>query len=56
MCLAEQYTSAKVTLAVVRAFRALQPSMPPPDYQDIFLKELIAAGLDSTTVNGLLNL
>jgi len=33
--LREQYTSAKATPAIVQAFRALQPGMPPPDYQDV---------------------
>jgi hypothetical protein len=51
--LREHYTSAKATPAIVQAFRALHPSTPPPDYQGVFLKELVAAGLDSTTVNGL---
>jgi hypothetical protein len=53
--LREQYTSAKATPAIVQAFRALKPSTPPPDYQDFFLKELVAAGLDSATVNRLVN-
>ena len=53
--LREHYTSAKATPAIVQAFRALQPSTPPPDYQSVFLKELVAAGLDATTVNGLLS-
>jgi hypothetical protein len=49
------YASAKATAAIVHAFQALQPKTPPPDYQDVFLKELISAGLDSTTVNSLVN-
>jgi hypothetical protein len=53
--LREQYTSAKATPAIVRAFRALKPSTPPPDYQDVFLKELVEAGLDSATVGRLVN-
>jgi hypothetical protein len=53
--LRKQYTSAKATPAIVQAFRALQPTTPPPDYQDVFLKELVAAGLDSATVNRLVN-
>jgi zinc ribbon protein len=53
--LREQYTSAKATPAIVRAFQALQPGTPPPDYQDIFLKELVKAGLDRATVNKLVN-
>ena len=53
--LREQYTSAKATPAIIQAFRALQPNTPPPDYQDVFLKELVAAGLDSATVNRLVN-
>jgi hypothetical protein len=53
--LREQYTAAKATPAIVKAFQALQPSTPPPDYQDVFLKELVAAGLDSATVNRLVN-
>ncbi|MET4388906.1 transcription initiation factor TFIIIB Brf1 subunit/transcription initiation factor TFIIB [Bradyrhizobium sp. F1.4.3] len=50
----DKYTSAKATPAIVQAFRKLKPSTPPQDYQDIFLKELVAAGLDSATVNRLL--
>ena len=53
--LREQYTSAKATPAVVQAFLALKPSTPPPDYQDVFLKEPVAAGLDSETVSRLVN-
>jgi hypothetical protein len=53
--LRKQYTSAKATPAIVQAFRALHPSTPPPDYQDAFLNELIAAGLDSATVHRLIN-
>jgi hypothetical protein len=53
--LREQYTSAKATPAIVQAYRALHPSEPPPDYQAVFLKELVAAGLDETTVNRLLS-
>jgi zinc ribbon protein len=53
--LRERYTSAKATPAIVQAFRALRPTTPPPDYQDLFLKELVAAGLDSATVNSLIN-
>ena len=53
--LREQYTSAKTTPAIVQAFRAVKPSTPPPDYQDVFLKELVAAGLDSETVSRLVN-
>jgi hypothetical protein len=49
-----QYTTAKATPAIVQAFQALQPSTPPPDYQAIFLKELVAAKLDSEMVNKLL--
>jgi hypothetical protein len=52
--LREQYTWVKVTPAIVQAFRALQPSTPPPNYQDVFLKELVTAGLDSATVNKLI--
>jgi hypothetical protein len=40
---------------IVQAFRALKPSTPPPDYPDVFLKELVAAGLDSATVGRLVN-
>jgi hypothetical protein len=50
-----QYTPAKATPAIVQAFQALQPGTPPPDYQAIFLKELVAAKLDPDTVNKLLN-
>ena len=53
--LREQYTSAKATPAIVQAFRALQLNTPPPDYEAVFLKELVAAGLDPTTANRLLN-
>jgi hypothetical protein len=53
--LREHYTSNKATPAIVRAFRSLKPSTPPPDYQDIFLKELVAGGLDSVTVSELVN-
>ena len=53
--LREQYTAAKATPAIVKAFQALRLSMPPPDYQDVFLKNLVAAGLDSATVNRLVN-
>jgi hypothetical protein len=53
--LRERYTSAKATPAIVQAFRALKPSTPPPDYQDVFLKELVAAGLDSETVSRFVN-
>jgi hypothetical protein len=53
--LREHYTSAKATSAIVQAYRALHPSEPPPDYQAVFLKELVAAGLDETTVNRLLS-
>src|SRR5260370_32033042 len=49
--LRQHYISAKATPAIVQAFRALQPSTPPPNYQDVFLKALVAAGLDSGTVN-----
>ena len=51
--LREQYTPDKATPAIVQAFRALHPSTPAPDYQDVFLKGLVAAGLDSATVNRL---
>jgi len=37
----------------VKAFRALQPSIPPPDYEHAFLNELVAAGLDPATVKSL---
>jgi zinc-ribbon domain len=53
--LREQYTSTKATPAIVRAYQALHPSEPPPDYQAVFLKELVAAELDPTTVNRLLS-
>jgi hypothetical protein len=53
--LREHYTSAKATPAIVHAYRALHPSEQPPDYQAVFLKELVAAGLDETTVNRLLS-
>jgi ribosomal protein L40E len=54
--LREQYTSAKATPAIVRAFQSLKPSTTPtPDYQDIFLKQLVEAGLESATVNKLVN-
>lgn len=53
--LRKQYTSAKATPAIVHAFRTLRPRTPPQDYQDLFLKALVAAGLDSSTVTKLLN-
>ena len=53
--LREHYTSAKATPAIVQAYRALHPSEPPSDYRTVFLKELVAAGLDETTVNTLLS-
>ncbi|MEA2897619.1 MAG: zinc-ribbon domain [Bradyrhizobium sp.] len=53
--LREKYTSLKATPAIVKAFQALKPSMPPPDYQGVFLKGLVAAGLDSETVSRLVN-
>jgi hypothetical protein len=53
--LRSRYGAAKATEAIVKAFREFQPSTPPPDYQDIFLKGLRAAGLDSATANELLN-
>jgi hypothetical protein len=53
--LREHYMPAKATPAIVQAFRALRPSTPPPDYQDVFLKGLVAAGLDAATVNRLVN-
>jgi hypothetical protein len=53
--LREHYTSTKATPAIVQAYRALHPSEPPSDYRTVFLKELVAAGLDETTVNTLLS-
>jgi hypothetical protein len=53
--LREQVHVCKATPATVRAFRGLKPSTPPPDYQDVFLKELVVAGLDSATVGRLVN-
>jgi hypothetical protein len=53
--LRDRYGSAKATEAIVKAFLQLKPSTPPPEYQDIFLKGLRAAGLDSMTANELLN-
>jgi hypothetical protein len=53
--LREQYTSAKTIPAIVRAVRTLQSSIPQADFQDSFLKEVVAAGLNSATVNRLLN-
>jgi hypothetical protein len=50
-----QYTSAKATPAIIQAFLALQPSTQSKDYQGDFLKGLAAAGLDSATVNRLVN-
>lgn len=49
--LRDHYTSEKATPAIVRAFQSLRPSKPPPNYQAVFLKNLIEAGLDSETVN-----
>ena len=53
--LREQYTAAKAAPAIVKAFQALRLNTPPPDYQDVFLKGLVAAGLDSAAVNKLVN-
>ena len=51
----EQYTAAKAAPAIVKAFQALRLNTPPPDYQDVFLKGLVAAGLDLAAVNKLVN-
>lgn len=50
-----QYSSAKATPAIVHAFGTLRPRVPPPNYQNVFVNALVAAGLDSSTVTTLLS-
>lgn len=46
----------KATHAIVRAWSAVHPVSPPQDYQDVFINELVSAGLDSKVVNDTLKL
>jgi triacylglycerol esterase/lipase EstA (alpha/beta hydrolase family) len=53
--LREKFGPEKVNLATVRAWKNVQPTSSPGDYQKLFLEALVSAGLDSSTVKTLLH-
>ena len=48
--LRRQFGSERTNLAIARAWGAIHPTLPPQDYQEVFLQHLHSAGLDLSTV------